>query len=428
MARGDHVFVERLGYTHHGIDTGDKTVIHYAGEVGQKANATVCETPLEGFTKGSPLLIRPYAACDSPEVIVDRAKSRLGEASHNLAFDDCEHFATWCKTGRHQSEQVKDAAAVGGGAAAGRSGPGILSGLARVGARVAAWSNPLALWAGETSRRLEEPAFQRDPRFLETFVPLLTLFARYFDAEVRDLYRVPSDGPALLVGNHSGGGLTPDTSAVFAAWYEQRGLDRPLIGLGFDGAFAIPFLGGVMRRMGQVPASMTNAARALDEGSPVLVYPGGDYDLFRPWVDRNRIDFAGRKGFVRLALAKQVPVVPVVGHGGHDTVIVLLRSERMARWLGLERIRMGYLPIMWQLPWGLSFPTPLCLPLPAKITVQVCEPLDWRAYGPDAARDPAIVDRCYAEITDVMQTALTLLARENPWPVLRRLRSLLRAS
>lgn len=290
----------------------------------------------------------------------------------------------------------------------------------------AAWSiNPLALWAGATDRRLLESAWQRDPRFLASFVPHLRRFVRYFDAEVRDLRRIPSVGPALLVGNHSGGGLTPDTSAVFAAWYEQHGLDRPLVGLGFDAAFAIPFIGDIMRRMGQVPASMENAARALDEGLPVLVYPGGDYDLFRPWVDRNRIDFARRKGFVRLALAKQVPVVPVVGHGGHDTIVVLLRSERLARWLGLNRIRMKYLPIAWQFPWGLSLPGPLYIPLPAKITVQVCEPLDWRGYGPDAANDPAIVDRCYAEVTEVMQATLTALARETPWPVLHRLRSLL---
>ena len=285
--------------------------------------------------------------------------------------------------------------------------------------------DPFALWAAAVERGRAQPAFQRDPEFLKTFVPLLQLFARYFDAEVRGLDRVPAAGAALLVGNHSGGGLTPDTSAFFAAWYDQHGFDRPLIGLGFDAAFTIPVIGDVMRRMGQVPANVENAARALDEGMPVLVYPGGDHELFRPWVDRNRIDLAGRKGFIRLALQKRVPVVPVVGHGGHDSVIVLLRSERLARWLGMKRIRMGNLPILWQLPWGLSLPGPVYLPLPAKITMQVCKPLDWSGYGPGAADDPDVVDRCYAEITEVMQGTLTALADENPWPVFRRLRSLL---
>jgi 1-acyl-sn-glycerol-3-phosphate acyltransferase len=285
--------------------------------------------------------------------------------------------------------------------------------------------DPFALWAEVVERQLTEPAFQRDPRFLKALVPLMQIFARYFDAEVRDLDRIPEQGAALLVGNHSGGGLTPDTSAVFAAWYAQRGIERPLIGLGFDAAFTIPLIGDVMRRMGQVPASAENAARALDEGLPVLVYPGGDHELFRPWRERNRIDLAGRKGFIRLALQKQVPVVPVVGHGGHDNLIVLMRSERLASWLGLKRIRMGNLPLVWQLPWGVSIPGPFYIPMPAKITVQVCEPLDWSAYGPEAADEPEILDRCYAEITEVMQETLSGLARENPWPVARRLRSLL---
>ena len=285
--------------------------------------------------------------------------------------------------------------------------------------------DPFTLWAELVNRQLAEPAFQRDASFLKALVPLMQLFSRYFDAEVRDLERVPQQGAALLVGNHSGGGLTPDTSAVFAAWYAQRGFDRPLIGLGFDAAFTVPLIGSVMRRMGQVPASAENAGRALDEGLPVLVYPGGDHELFRPWRERNRIELAGRKGFIRLALEKRVPVVPVVGHGGHDSVIVLLRSERLAAWLGLKRIRMGNLPIVWQLPWGVSLPGPFYLPMPAKITVQVCEPLDWSAHGPKAANNPEIVDRCYAEITEVMQGTLSALARENPWPVLRRLRSFL---
>ena len=285
--------------------------------------------------------------------------------------------------------------------------------------------DPFALWAEVVERQLTEPAFQRDPRFLKALVPLMQIFARYFDAEVRDLDRIPAQGAALLVGNHSGGGLTPDTSAVFAAWYAQRGIERPLIGLGFDAAFTIPLIGDVMRRMGQVPASAENAGRALDEGLPVLVYPGGDHELFRPWRERNRIDLAGRKGFIRLALEKQVPVVPVVGHGGHDNLIVLMRSERLASWFGLKRIRMGNFPLVWQLPWGVSIPGPFYIPMPAKITVQVCEPLAWSAYGPEAANDPEILDRCYAEITEVMQETLSALARENPWPVARRLRSLL---
>ena len=42
----------------------------------------------------------------SPEETVKRARSRIGERSFNLGFNNCEYFAVWCKTGVSQSYQV----------------------------------------------------------------------------------------------------------------------------------------------------------------------------------------------------------------------------------------------------------------------------------------------------------------------------------
>ena len=278
------------------------------------------------------------------------------------------------------------------------------------------------LWSRKMQAELALPAFQRDPALLERILPLMDLLSRYFDGEVRGLDRVPPR--ALLVGNHSGGTLTPDTTVLIAAWYRARGLDSPLVLLALDALFGIPGFNTLIRGLGLVPASAGNADRALDEGKTLLVYPGGAFEAFRPWRERNRIDFHGRKGFVRLALRRQVPVVPVVSHGGHDTVMVLSRGERLARRLGMERIRVGVYPILLHLPWGVSSAVLPGLPLPAKITTEVCEPLDWTSHGPDAADDPRIVDRCYEEITTRMQATLDRLAAERPHPVLSRLRGL----
>jgi hypothetical protein len=152
LARADHILVQRFGYTHHGIDVGDGTVIHYTGEVGQKANAAIRRTPLGEFANGSACRTREYGRCDDPEVVIARAISRLGETEYHLVFKNCEHFATWCKTSIEKSDQVKNAATVGGGtiasgatvaagigavsatgAVAGLSAAGIMSGLASVG-------------------------------------------------------------------------------------------------------------------------------------------------------------------------------------------------------------------------------------------------------------------------------------------------------
>ncbi len=155
MAKGDHLVVERIGYSHHGIDCGDGFVIHYAGEPLEKQNACVRLDPYEIFAKGDLVTAREYASCHAPDAVLERARSRIGEQGYNLVFNNCEHFARWCKTGDHDSEQVNDAiagttgatgagAAVAGavgvvsaaGAAAGLSGAGIMSGLAASGAVV----------------------------------------------------------------------------------------------------------------------------------------------------------------------------------------------------------------------------------------------------------------------------------------------------
>ena len=75
-------------------------------------------------------------------------------------------------------------------------------------------------WARATETQLQEPAQQFDPEFMRKLVPKMETFTSYFGAEVRGMDRVPQS-PALLIGNHSGGLITPDTSAVYAAWYRQ---------------------------------------------------------------------------------------------------------------------------------------------------------------------------------------------------------------
>jgi 1-acyl-sn-glycerol-3-phosphate acyltransferase len=275
-------------------------------------------------------------------------------------------------------------------------------------------------WAEATEAQLHQPARQFDPDFMRKLVPKMEMFARYFDAEVRGMEHVPPS-PVLLIGNHSGGVITPDTSAVYAAWYRTRGFDDPLMGLAFDAIFGVPGWRELMRKIGQMPASMNNAEAALNDGNSVLLYPGGSYEVFRPWKDRNCIVFNDRKGFIRLALRTGVPVVPVVGHGGHETTFVLTRGEQLAKILSAQRVRLDGAPILFQVPWGLSLPALPGVPLPARITVQVCEPLDWTGFGPEAVDDPEVLDACYDEITSVMQATLDGLAVENPKPLLGRL-------
>lgn len=111
MAFGDQIYVWRelaniKGiYQHHGIDVGDGSVIHY-----RKPREIIEQTPFEIFSKGNKVYVRQYPDGFSfiPEVVVKRSFSRLGENKYNLLFNNCEHFATWCKIGISESKQVKD--------------------------------------------------------------------------------------------------------------------------------------------------------------------------------------------------------------------------------------------------------------------------------------------------------------------------------
>jgi 1-acyl-sn-glycerol-3-phosphate acyltransferase len=257
---------------------------------------------------------------------------------------------------------------------------------------------------------------ERDPDFLRDNLPWMWMLASfYFRAEVRNLERIPAQGPVLLVGNHSGGNMTPDTFIFTLAFSTFFGVERRFYQLAHNLVVAYPPLAR-LRKGGTIAASHENARKALDTGAAVLVYPGGDWETHRPSWESAKIDFAGRKGFIRLAIARNVPVVPVVSIGGQETALFLSRGERLARLLRLDRLaRLKVLPISLALPWGLNVGDIAGhIPLPAKITTQVMEPIDLpREFGPEPD-----VNQVYEEIVARMQRTLDALAAERRLPVL----------
>jgi 1-acyl-sn-glycerol-3-phosphate acyltransferase len=239
------------------------------------------------------------------------------------------------------------------------------------------------------------------------------LIKRYFRAEVRDLEAMPKAGGALVVSNHSGGMFTPDVLIFAPAFYEKFGFDRPVYTLAHYGVF-IANVGDWLRRAGVIEASRENAAKALRDGAIVLVFPGGDYDSYRPTFTENVIDFNGRKGYVRTAIETGVPIVPMVSIGAQETQLFLARGDSIARRLGLTRARMEILPISFGFPFGLSAIFPPNVPLPSKIVTRVLDPIDIAAEFGD---DPD-VDQVDLHVRAVMQKALDELASERRWPVL----------
>ena len=256
----------------------------------------------------------------------------------------------------------------------------------------------------------------RDPDYIRERLPWMWLLASYyFRADVRGLDRIPEDGPVLLVGNHSGGNLTPDTIVFTLAFGAYFGAERRFYQLVHNLVLAMP-LPFPLKKYGSVPASHDNARLALERGAAVLVYPGGDWEVHRPSWDGNEVGFAGRKGFIKLALDAGVPIVPLVAVGGQETALFLSRGHRLAKVLGLDKaFRLKVLPISISLPWIINVGDMLGhVPLPAKLTVEAMEPIDLRErYGssPD-------IDQIYEDITGQMQGKLDELASERRLPVI----------
>jgi 1-acyl-sn-glycerol-3-phosphate acyltransferase len=222
--------------------------------------------------------------------------------------------------------------------------------------------------------------------------------ATWFRAEVRGLDALP---PAcLLVSNHNFGvWVNPE---VWLLGAHVEGLKQ----LAHDVILRTPLVGRIARACGAIPARHQPALDALSVGHRVAVFPGGGWESCRPSRERDRIDFKGRTGFVRLAREARVPIVPVVTAGGHDGWWVVSRGAGLARALGLTRLRIDVFPLGFAAPFGLLVGpfTPL-VPLPRKLILEAGQPME-----PMGGTDAEVA----ARVTGTMQVMLDRLVAELP--------------
>jgi 1-acyl-sn-glycerol-3-phosphate acyltransferase len=238
----------------------------------------------------------------------------------------------------------------------------------------------------------------------------------YFRSEVRGLENLPP-GASLVVSNHSGGLTSFDLSVFAVDYYDKYGYERPLYALGFDTIFAGP-AAEFFNRTGVIRATRDNAAKALASGAVVLVFPGGDFDVYRPSVRENVINFDGRTGYVTTAIEAGVPIVPAVSIGGQEGQLYLSRGTWLSRLLRLTKFerkffRTNIMPITFGLPFGLSVLAPVNVPLPTKIVTEVLAPIDIAAEFGDAPD----VEHVDALVRGLMQKGLDALAAKRHFPI-----------
>lgn len=256
---------------------------------------------------------------------------------------------------------------------------------------------------------------ERDPDELRESLPAMWLVASlWFRAEVRGMGNVPAEGPVLIVGNHSGGNMTPDTFAFALAFSTYFGVERRLHLLTASHVFSLPGLNH-LRKAGVITATDGHAREALRAGGVACVYPGGSHEAHRPSWQSGQLELGDLEAEVELALAHNAPLVPIVAIGGQETALFLTSGERLSRTLRLDRIGIARVPVALALPWGINVGDLLGhLPLPSKLVVEVLPPIDVRARVKAGAGVPEVAEH----VRTRMQDTLDALAQERRLPVI----------
>ncbi len=239
-------------------------------------------------------------------------------------------------------------------------------------------------------------------RFTPVAIWFLTRIVRPFTRvafrpTIRGLENLPAEGPYLLVGNHSAGIGIAEILCLASLFAERFDNDHRLAAFVHPINDKIPPLGWVQRQLGSIPSTYEAAERALADGLGILMLPGGDHETLRPFWQANRVDFGGRRGFLRIARKANVPIVPMGIRGSHWTAPMLLRSRALAwlllvpRLVGFKRWGVSLLgllgasalllvPVAWPIRMGLVWlwlvsPATFMPIIPATVRIRIGKPI-----------------------------------------------------
>jgi 1-acyl-sn-glycerol-3-phosphate acyltransferase len=210
------------------------------------------------------------------------------------------------------------------------------------------------------------------------------LARRYFRMEIEGAENIPSRGPALICPNHSGySGL----DALLLHHEIQRASKRVPRVLTHRFWFLNEWTSVPAEKVGLIEATTENGLHQLKKNNLVVIFPEGERGNFKPSAQRYRLkEF--RRGFIRMALIRECPIVPTVILGAEETHI------------NLAQLRLDNL-----VP-GLRLPVPLnILPLPAKWRIRFLPRIDL-PYRGDAIRDSDLMNEIAQEIRERMQDAI----------------------
>lgn len=269
--------------------------------------------------------------------------------------------------------------------------------------------------------KIDPEAFERYRRMFDPIA------ARMWPWTLDGIEHLPDHNRYLVVANHSGMG-TAEIWGLVMAWREHLGDARRIAGMAHPSGFKMPLLADTLYAVGAVEATREGAARARRAGVPLLLFPGGDHEATRPIWQARRVDFAGRRGWIRLAREHNLDVVPLCITGSHITLPILARGRALSWILGtrLLGVHRAPLPALGVATAALSFRAAravglghgastvaaiasiwltLMIPwIPSRIGFHLLPPIP-AADLSDPAHDGAIYDRVVASLQRVLDAA-----------------------
>lgn len=241
----------------------------------------------------------------------------------------------------------------------------------------------------------------------EVLLPLVKpLYDKYFRVKAFGVDRVPEEGAALLVSNHSGS-IPLDAVMMQYAVATEHPAKRLVRNVGADLVWRLPLIGPLARKSGNVVACDEDALELVRRGELVGVFPEGYKGTGKGWRERYKLQRFGRGGFVELALKTGTPIVPVAVVGAEEAFPMIANAKMIAKAFGFP-----YFPITPTFPW--LGPAGL-LPLPSRWAIEFGEPIPMDDYPEDAAEDPMLVFDLTDRIRDTIQQMLyKSLAKRGP--------------
>jgi 1-acyl-sn-glycerol-3-phosphate acyltransferase len=214
---------------------------------------------------------------------------------------------------------------------------------------------------------------------------LLEIMRKYFRLEVEGLENVPKKGAALIAPNHSGYSGYDALLLAHLLYKDHRRIARVLTHHFWflTKTTAIP-----AQKLGFTEATYENGVNELKKNNLIVIFPEGENGNFKPTTRMYQLQ-EFKRGFVRMALTTQSPIVPTLVIGAEETSINLsqLKFTKFLR--------------------GTVLPLPLnIIPLPVKWKIKFLPPI-YLPYGPKAAEDRELVMEIANDIQEQMQEALS---------------------